>query len=75
MDKKAVMGAVLIAWAAGLQVNHRDSLNADLEWVCVILFSDNSQSVEIHCIALQLYGCMVTYTNSFVSCLSCGRKG
>jgi hypothetical protein len=31
MDKKAVMGAVLIAWAAGLQVNHRDSLNADLE--------------------------------------------
>lgn len=58
MDKKAVMGTVLIAWAAGLQVNHRDSLIPDVEWVCVILFSDNSQSLDIHCVALQLYGCV-----------------
>lgn len=52
MDKKAVMGAVLIAWAAGLQVNHLDSLKPDVEWVYVVLFSDNSQSVKfivLHC--------------------------
>lgn len=61
MDKKAVMGAVLIAWAAGLQVNHRDSLKPDVEWMCVILFSDNSQNVEMHCIAFQLCGCMCVW--------------